>query len=294
MKTWPQDYQTWEGPFEDLVTTAASIIQQSDPQAKPLTPRLVRHYIQEGVISRGTREGRSARFGYQDLASLVAAKSLVKDGWGIKHAAGLLNNAPMGYATTTASASAQSSTTPAAVDVVRELMGKSGPHPLLSCNSANAVLSTRGLSGNAGGEGAQSFFTRGIGPTQPGSPLDATWNESAGSGLPATHDLGSSNWPLGSTGTGEEFLRRHGQTPVEPAFLPYSSPAVEQPSVRRYMVSPLAHQESAPLPQTRTVRHDSFAPWLSVQVDDAGRLMAPPADRAAALDALIEWARQQR
>lgn len=221
MKIWPTDYQNWEGGFEELVSAAAEVIRHQDPTAKPLTGRLVRHYIQTGVVGRGQRDGRQSRFGYQELSSLVAAKHLVKDGWTLDNAKSLMTSAPQGYVGALSQASAPAATTPLAVDVVRELMAKASPTPMVSPRASHALRS----------------YSPSLAAVAP---------------------------PAVSTTSG--YL---------PAGAPTGFP------VQNYY-------------STRTLRHETFAPWLSVQLDEATLSLATSQERQDAIDALIAWLGQHR
>ena len=87
---WPQDYQQWTGSFKELVAAAQAVVAQLEPQAKAPTERLLRYYQQQGVLGRGTRgHGNQAVFGFEDLAAIVTAKSLVQQNWTLDNAAKL-------------------------------------------------------------------------------------------------------------------------------------------------------------------------------------------------------------
>lgn len=187
MKRWPLDYLTWTGTFDELVATATTVLQTLRPQDKPLSARLVRHYIQEGLIGRGTREGRTSRFSYEELAGVVATKHLVKDGWSLKNASALLHSAPSGYVTEAASlsASAPAATTPAAVDVVRLLMERSatagastfaGPRAVYALSASPRPSLTRGLGPLVSPQGLSGGPTLSVSPAQAGASSVPAWN----------------------------------------------------------------------------------------------------------------------
>lgn len=91
---WPTDYQNWSGTIDDLVTTANRILEETNPQSSALTLRTARHYQQVGVLGRGTRNGRVAHFGYEDLVKLVSAKTMVGHGMKLYQASDVLKSTP--------------------------------------------------------------------------------------------------------------------------------------------------------------------------------------------------------
>jgi hypothetical protein len=77
------DLKAFDGDATDLArraTDACLALGISDP-SNPLTERLVRDYAQRGILSRPDRVGKEARYRYQHLAELLAARMLVRDGW---------------------------------------------------------------------------------------------------------------------------------------------------------------------------------------------------------------------
>lgn len=147
-KRWPDDYQDWTGNFDELVETARCIQQeQHAPADKLLNPRLVRHYQSKGV-GRGIREGRASRFGFADLAALLATKGMVEEGWTVSNAAPLANSVPAPALATLTSSYGSSSPSSAAAEtaasrLVRELMGDALPH-------GTPTFSTSGGGGHKG------------------------------------------------------------------------------------------------------------------------------------------------
>lgn len=72
------DYRNWRGTAAELGATAAAYLRDvgvDDDQE--LTERLVRYYVQQGVLDRPVREGREALFGYRQLLQLLVARTLV-------------------------------------------------------------------------------------------------------------------------------------------------------------------------------------------------------------------------
>ena len=128
--TWPDGYADWHGSFDELVATAQRILGEAGGQAA-LSPSLVRHYQSVGLVGRGVKEGRSAKFGVEDLAAVLATKGLVKQGLSLDVAQKVMAYAPelpsAFYANTVASPPSQDhGPTPAAVGAVAALMAQAG------------------------------------------------------------------------------------------------------------------------------------------------------------------------
>jgi DNA-binding transcriptional MerR regulator len=74
-------FQHWEGDIWEFAEVAESVLQQlgrSDVAAPNI--RLIRDYAQRGILSPTTREGKLARYTFQHLKELVAARILVSEG----------------------------------------------------------------------------------------------------------------------------------------------------------------------------------------------------------------------
>jgi hypothetical protein len=73
----------WSGDVDELARQACTILAArglADSTTEP-NVRLIRDYAQRGIISRAERQGKEAIYGYRQLLELVAALSLVADGW---------------------------------------------------------------------------------------------------------------------------------------------------------------------------------------------------------------------
>jgi hypothetical protein len=73
----------WSGEVDELARLAGTILAArglADSTTEP-NVRLIRDYAQRGIISRAERQGKEAIYGYRQLLELVAARSLVADGW---------------------------------------------------------------------------------------------------------------------------------------------------------------------------------------------------------------------
>ncbi len=71
-----EQYRDWQGSAEALAALAEQILTALKAPNAETTERMVRFYVQEGVIARPAREGRRALFGYRQLLQLMATKQL--------------------------------------------------------------------------------------------------------------------------------------------------------------------------------------------------------------------------
>lgn len=72
----------WEGDVEDLARLGGQWCAMLRIDEHPdLTVRLVRDYAQRGIFDRPRREGKTAIYGWEHLVRLLAARSLLRDGW---------------------------------------------------------------------------------------------------------------------------------------------------------------------------------------------------------------------
>ncbi len=92
---WTDRYRHWEGTAAELASEAAAVaegIRIFDGDAEkggnaenraPWRPneRLVRHYVQVGVLGRPERAGKEAHFRFRQLVELLATRVLLNDGW---------------------------------------------------------------------------------------------------------------------------------------------------------------------------------------------------------------------
>lgn len=133
MPHWPTDYQTWSGTLNELVDTANEVLAQSGTEAVPVSVRTVRHYQDRNVIGRGTKEGRSARFTFRDLSSLVSAKTMIGQGLPIDVTSFLLARSAPEDVDASLSSSGQK-----AADVIAKMMHKANLSSTASTLSASA------------------------------------------------------------------------------------------------------------------------------------------------------------
>jgi DNA-binding transcriptional MerR regulator len=80
----PDELADWRGTAAELAdqcnTLLAGIPSLSD-DAGSANERLVRHYVQSGVLTAPEREGREALFGLRQIVEFLATRYLLKDGW---------------------------------------------------------------------------------------------------------------------------------------------------------------------------------------------------------------------
>jgi hypothetical protein len=90
MLDWTDRYRDWEGTAAELADEAAAVAEEiriSDGDAEkggePWRPneRLVRHYVQVGILGRPERAGKEAHFRFHQLVELLATRVLLNDGW---------------------------------------------------------------------------------------------------------------------------------------------------------------------------------------------------------------------
>lgn len=200
------DLKNWSGDFNDLVSTANDVLPSLNRSAAPITPRLVRRYQEAGAVGRGKREGKSSRFGWNELAALAMTKAIVQGGWPLEGAAALVSSTPTealatrltGEAAGDATAVGEPSPASRAQKVISELVYQTQPVVTLpgrltstatraSAQCANAQ--SGGVNWMAGGavSGMASGFAGSSGEVSPGlaaAPLVAeaqpeTWHKHA-------------------------------------------------------------------------------------------------------------------
>lgn len=76
-----EQYKNWRGTAAELADTAAEWLGSLGLDEQRLNERLVRYYVQDGVLSRPEREGREAKFGFRQLLEFVVARKLAADSW---------------------------------------------------------------------------------------------------------------------------------------------------------------------------------------------------------------------
>ena len=80
----PDDLAEWRGTAAELAAKLNEVlagIPTLADDAGSANERLVRHYVQVGVLTPPEREGREAMFGLRQVVEFLAARYLLKDGW---------------------------------------------------------------------------------------------------------------------------------------------------------------------------------------------------------------------
>lgn len=80
----PDDLAQWRGTAAELADKLNEVlagIPTLADDAGSANERLVRHYVQVGVLTAPEREGREALFGLRQVVEFLAARYLLKDGW---------------------------------------------------------------------------------------------------------------------------------------------------------------------------------------------------------------------
>jgi DNA-binding transcriptional MerR regulator len=80
----PDDLAQWRGTAAELADRLNAVltdIPSLADDAGSANERLVRHYVQVGVLTAPEREGREALFGLRQVVEFLAARYLIKDGW---------------------------------------------------------------------------------------------------------------------------------------------------------------------------------------------------------------------
>jgi DNA-binding transcriptional MerR regulator len=86
----PDDLANWRGTAADLAEKCNELlgtVPSISDDAGAANERLVRHYVQVGVLSPPDREGREALFGLRQVVEFLATRYLLKDGWPLAKAA---------------------------------------------------------------------------------------------------------------------------------------------------------------------------------------------------------------
>ena len=80
-----EKYYDWQGNLESLVTTAELVFSDFDLTSDgEINVRMVRDYIQRGILGAVAKAGRELEFNYEHLLKLVLARVLLSDGWSLR------------------------------------------------------------------------------------------------------------------------------------------------------------------------------------------------------------------
>lgn len=79
----PDDVATWTGSAAELADKCNELMPACGlaAEAGSANERLVRHYVQIGVLTPPEREGRDALFAARQVGEFLAARRLLADGW---------------------------------------------------------------------------------------------------------------------------------------------------------------------------------------------------------------------
>jgi hypothetical protein len=86
----PAELADWRGTAAELADKCNDVlagVPSLIDDAGSANERLVRHYVQVGVLTAPEREGREALFGLRQIVEFLATRYLLKDGWPLAKAA---------------------------------------------------------------------------------------------------------------------------------------------------------------------------------------------------------------
>lgn len=110
----PDEWQNWEGTFDELILESGKVLAQVAPGTSQPSGSLVRYYQQKGVVGRGRTQGRTKRFGAEELAQVVSTKWLAEQ------------SIPLSLAKTAVTSSPENSQHHPAQALVAQLMQSAG------------------------------------------------------------------------------------------------------------------------------------------------------------------------
>ena len=88
------NYQRFSGSaseLADLAITCSRHLSLPGDTSK-ISERLIRYYVTEGLLSRPTRIGRDAEYGYKHLLQFLASRSLMEEGYPMQKVADYISN----------------------------------------------------------------------------------------------------------------------------------------------------------------------------------------------------------
>ena len=86
----PDALARWRGTAQELADKCNEVlagVPSLTDDAGAANERLIRHYVQVGVLTPPDREGREALFGLRQIVEFLATRYLLKDGWPLAKAA---------------------------------------------------------------------------------------------------------------------------------------------------------------------------------------------------------------
>jgi DNA-binding transcriptional MerR regulator len=84
LPSWPQNLVDWRGTAAELAEKCNELLATVPTlagDAGAANERLVRHYVQVGVLTPPEREGREAYFRARQVVEFLATRYLLRDGW---------------------------------------------------------------------------------------------------------------------------------------------------------------------------------------------------------------------
>ena len=80
-----EQLKEWRGNLEKLIEQAEKVSSELELKDNTeISVRMVRDYIQRGILGDVDRSGRELEFSYQHLLKLVLSRVLLSDGWSLK------------------------------------------------------------------------------------------------------------------------------------------------------------------------------------------------------------------
>ena len=80
-----EKYANWQGNLENLIYEASKVSTEFSPKAdSEISVRMVRDYIQRGILGEVDKSGRELEFNYSHLLKLVLSRVLLQDGWSLR------------------------------------------------------------------------------------------------------------------------------------------------------------------------------------------------------------------
>lgn len=160
----PAEWKNWEGTFDELILESGKVLAQVAPGTSQPSGSLVRYYQQKGVVGRGRTQGRTKRFGAEELAQVVGAKWLAEQ------------SIPLSLAKTAVTSSPENPQPHPAQTLVAQLMqsaGLGGPAPSAHATVGRDALLRSALGSRALGAGLP---THSVSAAFPGSTPRAMAN----------------------------------------------------------------------------------------------------------------------
>ena len=80
-----EKFASWQGNLENLIYEATKISAEFSLKSdSEISVRMVRDYIQRGILGEVDKSGRELEFNYSHLLKLVLSRVLLQDGWSLR------------------------------------------------------------------------------------------------------------------------------------------------------------------------------------------------------------------